>query len=916
MPLKINGDINSLTKASKQIYSAKFFSKDITGSGKAAGLLNQSMFPVNLSANTPINSIAPKWDISSDTNKYSKTTTYPLNPLGSYIPVLIPGALNFDTSWCRLSANFNVSSTHDSYAAIVPVSFSIIEPLATQASNGNTQSNSSAAVNAQTPASASASSGKRCSIKYVLLIMNVEKNNKQVTISRHFFTENPMKSFEAIYGVTSSDIIAFQTYLSSYNTHAEICRQSEIWQTNLVDVIMSAYDKDPTNFPMSRIIRYIAQYKVSLQQYKDLYAALKQRFNSDDIKKFTKMNTSLLLQDTLDNLSQTQFTPLPTIGSSKKPIDLSWCSFEQFNAITSSSPLNQVQAGAGTGKSTVIKARLDYLDSLGVDLNKVMVLSFTNAAADNIKARCPGIQSMTIAKMIDTIYTKNHPTHQLSSSLARRGEGSTFTNSLELYRNSLPLIPELIAAVNRVEKNNDYATLLRLVEENYNDIMKILDTVGQTTFQLEIIICYLEYATMTIPFDIEHLLIDEVQDNAVFEFIFFLNLTCKLKNHLYLVGDCSQTLYEFRASDPKALNTIESCGLFATFPLNINYRSNQNILHFANSLLNDIEANQYANIQLQSFELNTITKQSFEEAVVVNYSHLYRISDMEDTILGKLKSPDMQRWIDDKLAKNEQICVLSYKRRDAVMIQKKLEELYPGKSFVSIIPAKNTSVAYFSKYVSANRLQLMALPTSNATDLCKRVRLEIIANLTGMHITPQSKNYSYVLTSVTKMLDEWQAANLSVISDAITQFNTGVITHERLAEIVGETLINYEIQKNALKQSLVSQRNADKKESTNTANFIFSTIHSAKGLEFDNVILLYQNKNQMEEEEKRMYYVALTRAKKCEYVLAYDTATHAVIQTRYDTIVARLPDEDDVLFASTVVSDDTASNTDTNTAVS
>ena len=78
MPLKINGDINSLTKASKQIYSAKFFSKDITGSGKAAGLLNQSMFPVNLSANTPINSIAPKWDISSDTNKYSKTTTYPL----------------------------------------------------------------------------------------------------------------------------------------------------------------------------------------------------------------------------------------------------------------------------------------------------------------------------------------------------------------------------------------------------------------------------------------------------------------------------------------------------------------------------------------------------------------------------------------------------------------------------------------------------------------------------------------------------------------------------------------------------------------------------------------------------------------------------------------------------------------------
>lgn len=874
MPIKINGDAASVASVSKQIYSAKFFSKDITGSGKATGLLNQSIFPANLPIKTPQNTHSPHWHIRTETNKYSKLTSYPLSPLGSYMPVNIAGAINFDASWCPLTS----LSVHNYavYACLIPVEFTIIESLATAAANQNTTNN--------------IQTGKRCAVNYALLLINVDKTpDKKAYIDACYYTENPMETFNSL-GLSASDANAFHDYLMTYNTHAEICRLSEIWQTNLADVIIKAYDDNPNNFPIERIIRFIAQYKVTLQQYKDFYSALTQRFTPDVLKTFTKMNTSLLLQDTLNNLSQAPFATLPAPGNTNKQLDLSWCSKEQFDAITSASPLNLVQAGAGTGKSTVIKARLDYLDYLGLDLKKVMVLSFTNAAADNIKARCPGIQSMTIAKMIDTIYTKNHPTHQLSSSLAKRGEGSTFTNSLELYKNSLPLVPELIEAVNRVEKRNDYATLLRLVEENYDAIMKILDTVGQTTFHLEIIICYLEHATMTIPFDIEHLLIDEVQDNAVFEFIFFLNLTHKLHNHLYLVGDCSQTLYEFRASDPKAINAIENSGLFATFPLNINYRSNQNILQFANVLLDDIEANQYANIQLQAFKLNTITKQSFSEAVNVLYNRLDKIAEMEDWVCRKLREPDLAKWIEDKLLKKEQICVLCYKRREAAIFQRELEKLYPNAKLVSIIPAKNTAFAFFSRYVSNNKQQLLALPTTNVTDLCNRVRAEIMASLANCHITPSTKNYNQIVANVNSMLKDWQAANVNVLLDALTQFRSGAITHDRLAEIIGETLIDFEIQKNALKQTLTSQKNATKKEDTDSANFIFSTIHSAKGLEFDNVILLYQNKNQMEEDVKRMYYVALTRAKKSEYVLAYDTVLNALVKTRYDTVMSRLPD--------------------------
>ena len=908
MPIKINEmSTETVAKIAKATYTPKFFSKDITGAGKNTGVINRAINPINL-PNTAFTHVRiPSSRIKEETNKWQKSITYPIDPLCFY-DITTGGVLEFSDTWAKIgekakSVSYGTpnvkSARNELFIRAMPVAVKINEPLATTAANQNSTNN--------------VQTGKTCNVTYCIDIIernvNTDANGDEtygdcVAIYRDY-TENPRDTFTKLLNdafvtsrVNAVDIAACNDYIANYDVYTQLCEQSRIWQTDFVDMVIKNYDAAPKDshgdslFPMDKLIRYVAQYKITLAQYKVLYDELKKRFNADDIKRFTKMNTSLLLQDTLDNLSQTQFAPLPKPGSTNMRIDLSWCSKEQFDAITSAAPLNQVQAGAGTGKSTVIKARLDYLKYLGVNPDDVMVLSFTNAAADNIKARCPGIQSMTIAKMIDTIYTQNHPKHQLSPSLSKRGEGSTFTNSLEMYRNTNQLAAELIYAVNEVEKHNDYATLLRLVEENYNDVIALLDTVGQTTFQLEIILCYLEHATMQIPFNIKHLLIDEVQDNAVFEFIFFLNLTCKLKNHLYLVGDSSQTLYEFRASDPKALNAIENSGLFSTFPLNINYRSNQDILTFANALLDDIEANQFAQIQLQSFKLNRVTKQSFQQNVILNYNHLKNVSEMnEDWVKAKLSSPSMLNWINDKFSKHEQICVLCYKRRDAEMFKTQLEKLFPGKSLVFIIPQKNKPFAYFSRYVSNCHQQMLALPTNDWNVLYNRLRAEIIVNLNACHVTPQSKIYNYVLAKVNSMLNEWNLKNATALNDELNRFKSGAITHQRFIEIIGESLIDFEIKKNALKQTILSQKNAVKKEDTDNADIIFSTIHSAKGLEYDNVILLYHNKNLMDEDDKRMYYVGLTRAKKSEYILAYDTVGTAMIQTRYDNIVDRLPDE-------------------------
>lgn len=103
-------------------------------------------------------------------------------------------------------------------------------------------------------------------------------------------------------------------------------------------------------------------------------------------------------------------------------------------------------------------------------------------------------------------------------------------------------------------------------------------------------------------------------------------------------------------------------------------------------------------------------------------------------------------------------------------------------------------------------------------------------------------------------------------------------------------MLDYEIKTNAVKQSLLSSRNQASKQSANidTAKILLSTIHSAKGLEFDHVVVIYKNDNVQEEDKKRMYYVAMTRAMKSEFILAYDTMTSPQIQADYMTVLKAL----------------------------
>ena len=63
-----------------------------------------------------------------------------------------------------------------------------------------------------------------------------------------------------------------------------------------------------------------------------------------------------------------------------------------------------------------------------------------------------------------------------------------------------------------------------------------------------------------------------------------------------------------------------------------NYRSNQEILDFANKVLSNIEANQYANLRLRANSLAATTADSFKTKVNLHYERVNKISDIDSKL--------------------------------------------------------------------------------------------------------------------------------------------------------------------------------------------------------------------------------------------------------------------------------------------
>lgn len=880
--------LNDLTKVTPVVtFSPKFFDGKLTGAGKKIGLLNETRNPMNIPANVNTSNE----NINMRKRHYSN---------GQADVTQIPFYILSQDAWDSMR--------------YVNIPDRIEMARIAEKSKGNclweaflTMHAHSAMLEEVQPLYKGAGTKKILTVCYRvhLYVVNDASNPRARTESASVhaytgnsmtmeFTCNPRRIFNdwatrlksAGYTVDQS---AIDTFLADASLFDLVSKASEEWQTTIHKTLDDYFEQvahsinnryrshDAAMNIVARTMHRIEDYNVPLDLYRDIYASIKKHFPADDATILCKENLNLLLSDTLNNLNnnKAQLTCLPVPA---QPVQIdSFFSREQRRALSTNEPLALVQAGAGTGKSTVILARIQYMIDCGVKPEDITVLSFTNAAADHINEKNPYVHSMTIASMIHTIYSANF-THELSSI-------ETIINSLDIYYPNDDFAYSFRNRLQGVLKNDrdSFTRMNNFIERHYDQVMTVLDTIGQTSLELEIIICYQQIENLNEPAEVQsrYLIIDEVQDNSIFEFVYTLKYVDKHKESLFLVGDCSQTLYEFRASNPKALNVLEGSGVFATYQLQTNYRSNQEILDFANVTLADIEANQYANIQLQANSLAKVTPQSFTDKVHLHYERLNRISEFNDC-LSSIFAIELKPYIDAKLAAGEQVAFLSFTRFQVNAMHDILQKMYPNATIANLVPEKVYNSTVFSEFIKRYWADVKFIPTKSIMNV---IAQEIQHRLTYL-VYDATKSQKHV----SKMLQEWIQENYATVNVWQKAHMNGTMSLSDLLVNVRNNMLDFEIKRNAIRQSLVSARNQQNKQdqNANTANFLLSTIHSAKGLEFENTVVLYQAKNDMDEEKKRMYYVAFTRAMKSEFIIAYDTVVTPKIVADYDAIVDRL----------------------------
>lgn len=683
---------------------------------------------------------------------------------------------------------------------------------------------------------------------------------------------NELKSdatkYENVFDLLDASVVAFVQHLDLLN---EI--EDNIITTDLLASIYQAL-KDKLND--QRTINNIARHSLRLLLSQRLHE-LKEIRDSDGLYKFEPNNQQV------------------AAAMAQNPD----YSMQQKRIITTTDPLVIGQAGAGSGKSHTLVGRINYMKDQGEDLNKILVLSFTNVAAININNRFPDVRSETLANMFHTIYHATYPGQQLS-------QPSTVANSLRLlnpasdYFTSLGYNPDDLAVFindfairleqfdqtgfKRVNLQQELKRLSNLIENNLNMTTTVLNAVEQTTLELEPIIIHHKLLIggddLNIPQeyrDLNYIITDESQDISTFEYILLLELTIHYRSQLLIIGDGSQTLYEFRNSDPRYMNALEASNVFTSHKLETNYRSNEEILMFANQFLQVIDANKYANIQLKSSNFSQPTEQSVRDTITIGTNEIVGGTGKayNESLQAYLsESDDFQEWFIERIKKGEQVAIMGWTRKEVVdageVIEKILKDNNLGHIQITNIMSNNERpMTLLSRFARTKCDILRSLDPANPhyLDELKRQVEDFVSRKFSKSSSKQSTFYN-----------DFIFRNIRVVVEApawkswLTDYHNNNVNKYQVGSHLIQQLLRLETRKNAMDQFLRKQKEVPNYDE---CPIILSTIHGTKGLEFDHTVVLFNEakRGATSQESLRMMFVALSRAKKSEFIINSHRAT-------------------------------------------
>ena len=539
MPIILDQSVQNALQATSlaDVIKPTYFSDTLTGNGSGSrGLLNENMNPVNINGDLTTYLQLMSANKMTDKNGSVKTEHIPLEIVDRAETLYVTKRLNKDRENIVKIGTFTGKDT-ELYLSVRPVNIfhETIE-------KDDVKS-------------------KKTVVAYDILVWCVAKNLKSeiynIKPNLHSLadgtvviikTVNLKKDLEKIADTLSVmpslkfDLDVVDKYLRDFNLYDEIVTQAKRWIYDIADeahavfseIKNANYNNQKLRLILTRILKRLETYKVELNQYIKIQASLEKHFRKDIVDRVSKANLQILLANTLGKIEQQKHHIVCFTNDTNIQIDPKF-SVEQREIITCEEPLIIAQATAGSGKSTTLNARVNHMLKCGVEAKDITVLSFSNAAADHIKELNEEIHSQTIASMVHEIYSLNYPNITLSNldTIVNLIDIKIDTKNDDIANDFKFRLKNL-----SYRKQGAFADVNMFVEDNFDRVIDILNTIGQISLELEIIITYQNLMNMKEPDSVlcKHLIIDEVQDNSVFEFIFTLRYLEKHKCSLFIVG--------------------------------------------------------------------------------------------------------------------------------------------------------------------------------------------------------------------------------------------------------------------------------------------------------------------------------------------------------------------------------------------
>ena len=606
----------------------------------------------------------------------------------------------------------------------------------------------------------------------------------------------------------------------------------------------------------------------------------------------------------------------------------------QFEAVTTEAQHVRIIAGAGSGKTRVLTYRISYLISeMGVAPWKILAITFTNKVANEMKSRVDKMfpeksQDLTIRTFHSfaayflrheisiigfpasfTILDEEDQTKLVKDIAATMGfkRGDKIVGKALSYIGKQKLLGKYPEDIKIIKPSfEDEKTCLEIYqiyeEEKYkNYSLDFDDLLLQTNYILE------NYPDIRIKWQerIEHILIDEFQDTNDVEYK-MINFLKKPSTSLYVVGDPDQTIYTWRGANQNIILDLNKRYLdMITIVLDRNYRSTQAILNAANKLI------AYNKLRVTK---NLYTKEVGGEPITVNCSPSGRMeADYVAREIKRLKDYGGYNYADIALLYRSNYITMDF---EAALTRYQIPyKIFGGTKFYQRREIKDV-LAYFHLIVNTKD----DISFSRVLNVPKRGFGETSENLLKTEADAANKSlYEYVrdvdpkdseiktslinaakgMVKLIEIAREDIKKNEEVFSKILEDmiWNTGYQEYLRKEDDGDERIENvkalFEDIRHYLKNNPSSTFDeylqniallSAQDEIIDGDHVTLMTVHTAKGLEYPVVFVLRFNQgvfpNQramMEggyiamEEERRLAYVAMTRAKKKLYLtLAMD----------------------------------------------